>query len=124
MELLASMDACSVPNKLYQPPFYSNEEDAPEHPREYAGLVYHLKGGTGVGVLEEWVGHAQANTSTTPLGNAEICGWEYAATPPSVRQTRIWLQSNLPQNETHRKNTSQVAKYNVTYTSCLTSNLR
>lgn len=109
-ELLATLDYHGIPNKIYQDPFYSNEEDAPDHPREYAGLVYHLKGGVGIGVLEDWVGHDRAEpASRSAIKNALIYGWEYAGSPPSVKQTRRWLENNpFTEPSRKRKNTSQV----------------
>lgn len=111
-ELLTTMDIYDVPSKVYQDPFYSNEEDAPEHPREYAGLSYYLKGGTGIGILEDWVGDTQSNVLYTPFDNSGIYGWEYAATPPSVRQTKVWLE-HAPSEKSgpSRKSTSQVFAY-------------
>ncbi|EKM61040.1 uncharacterized protein PHACADRAFT_204189 [Phanerochaete carnosa HHB-10118-sp] len=82
-ELLATLDACGVPAKVYQDPFYSNEEDAPEHAREYAGLVYNLKGGTGISALEEWAGH-EPSSGLRKLDNTGVYGWEYASVPPSI----------------------------------------
>lgn len=94
---------------MYRDPYYSNEEDAPEHSREYAGLLYTLKGGTGIGVLDDWVGHEKADGRGVPLDSSGIYGWEYAATPPSVQQTRLWLAQN-PREATarSRKGASQV----------------
>lgn len=108
-ELFATLGTSNIPSKIYQDPFYSNEEDAPEHPREYAGLLYHLKGGTGIGVLEDWAGHEMPTSHPrTALSNG-IYGWEYASVPPSVKQTREWLTSNKLNDLSQKpKNTSQV----------------
>ncbi|KIP11956.1 hypothetical protein PHLGIDRAFT_510248 [Phlebiopsis gigantea 11061_1 CR5-6] len=89
--LLSSLDTYGVSSTVYRDPYYSNEEDAPEHSREYAGLLYTLKGGTGVGVLDDWVGHERPNVHGVHPDNSGIYGWEYAATPPSVKQSRLWL---------------------------------
>lgn len=111
-ELLTTLDVYDVPSMVYQAPFYSNEEDAPEHPREYAGLLYHLKGGTGIGILEDWVGHTQSNVADTSFDSSGIYGWEYAATPPSVRQTKVWLeQATSEKSGPTSKTTSQVFGY-------------
>jgi DNA polymerase zeta len=108
-ELLTMLDANNIPNQIYQDPSYSNEEDAPEHPREYAGLLYHLKGGTGIGVLEDWAGHEVPTSHDHTVVYNSIYGWEYASAPPSVKQTRQWLMSNkLDDLDQKPKNTSQV----------------
>ena len=56
-ELLSSMERYDVPSKIYRDPFYSNVSDVPEKPREYAGLVFHLKGNDNITDLEDWKGH-------------------------------------------------------------------
>ncbi|KAI9063064.1 hypothetical protein FKP32DRAFT_1593035 [Trametes sanguinea] len=95
-ELLESTDVVGIPSKVYRDPYYSKESDAPERPREYAGLVFHLKGGEGTATLEEWksdvsvpatIGHPPGRLVATG-----IRGWEYASVPPSVRQVRKWLK--------------------------------
>ena len=96
-DLLASLDLHDIPSKIYQPPYYSDESDAPERPREYAGLVYHLKGGTGIANLQEW--SSPTSTAGLPLQSGRlsstgVCGWEYAAMPPSVKQAKEWLKSD------------------------------
>ncbi|KDN50317.1 hypothetical protein RSAG8_01653, partial [Rhizoctonia solani AG-8 WAC10335] len=53
-ELVESLTDYGLPSKIYRVPYYSNEEDVPEQPMRYAGRVYHIKGGTGVGSLEHW----------------------------------------------------------------------
>lgn len=108
-ELLVTLDECGVPAKVYQDPFYSNGEDVPEHAREYAGLVYNLKGGTGIGHLEDWVGHKPSGGGMRKLDNTGVYGWEYASAPPSVKQTRLWLETHQhDEAESKPKNSSQV----------------
>lgn len=50
-ELISTLELYSIPAKIYQVPYYSIESDAPERPREYAGLVYDLRGGVGISYL-------------------------------------------------------------------------
>ncbi len=90
------MDYYGIPSKVYQNPYYSIESDAPERPREYAGLVFHLKGGTGVSVLEDFqTGVApEPSTSGHVLSGAGVHGWEYASLPPSVKEVRKWLMKH------------------------------
>ena len=104
------MEYHNVPAKIYQVPYYSIESDAPERPREYAGLVYHLKGGTGISVLEEFQSTVPAGTSTggSKLSNAGVYGWEYAGLPPSVKEVKRWLAENKEESVTAKKKSSQV----------------
>ncbi|KZT65126.1 hypothetical protein DAEQUDRAFT_677323 [Daedalea quercina L-15889] len=96
--LLSSVDEYGIPSKIYTSPYYSRASDAPERPREYAGLVFNLKGGTGLSTLEEWtsstpdsIGHG--GTGKRRLDPTGVTGWEYASTPPSVKEVRRWLRS-------------------------------
>ena len=96
--LLASVDEHGIPSKVYTSPYYSKASDAPERPREYAGLVFHLKGGTGLDTLEEWAGSTPDSIGHVGKGKRRldptgVTGWEYASTPPSAREVRRWLSS-------------------------------
>jgi DNA polymerase zeta len=112
-ELLSSMDIYRLPTKIYRNPYYSKASDAPERPREYAGLIYHLKGGNGLAVLEPW----DDGTGTPPkvttrqLDSKGIGGWEFASTPPSVKVVRSWMESTECTSDSRKKvfqQTSQV----------------
>ncbi|KAH9049339.1 hypothetical protein EDB84DRAFT_1556197 [Lactarius hengduanensis] len=96
-ELLSSLESRGLPSKLYQDPYYSKAEDVPERPWEFGGLVYRLKKGDGLGVLEEWESAStQESSKTTPaedwnvfedrFDRTGVGGWEYASSPPSVRE--------------------------------------
>ncbi|KAG6332362.1 hypothetical protein ID866_6727 [Astraeus odoratus] len=94
-ELLNTIEFHGLPRKIYRNPFYSKTEDVPDSAREYAGLVYHLKGSGNLHTLEEW----QSNEGAVPLLIAESSitspgGWEYASCPPNHRQIKIWLKDN------------------------------
>ncbi|OCH96164.1 hypothetical protein OBBRIDRAFT_816122 [Obba rivulosa] len=102
-ELLGSIESYGLPSKIYQAPYYSKENDAPEHSREYAGLVFHLKGGNGLATLDEWkTGSDDFNVplnaysfgSGGQLDRSSVYGWEYAGLPPSARQMRLWLNDH------------------------------
>lgn len=116
-ELVGSTDQYVIPSKVYRDPYYSKESDAPEKPREYAGLVFHLKGGDGIDTLEEWKSdeHALSCRSglATALDRTGVSGWEYASTPPSVRQVRRWLEEKRGQDTRsgRTKDLSQVCFY-------------
>jgi DNA polymerase zeta len=92
-DLLASLDDLNIPSKIYRSPYYSKESDAPERSREYAGLLYHLKGGEGLANLDDWddglqKGKAESLRAVNPAG---VGGWEYASSPPSVKTVKTWL---------------------------------
>ncbi|KAI0308195.1 hypothetical protein B0F90DRAFT_1807452 [Multifurca ochricompacta] len=103
-DLLSNLESRGQPNKLYQDPHYSREEDVPERPWEFAGLVYHLKKGDGLSILEEWQSSSCTETVTKKgsteernvfedrLDRTGVGGWEYASAPPSVSQVRRWLK--------------------------------
>lgn len=89
-----------MPSKIYLVAHYSEEDDAPEKPREYGGLIFTLKGGDGIAVLDDWVHFDQVDYPDTTFFQADrvetdgIGGWEYASTPPSVREVGKWLVSD------------------------------
>jgi len=96
-ELQASMEQYGLEDAMYRDPYYSNEFDVPENPREFAGLVYHLRGGEGPSFLKEWDDGCDKVKGKAPTDFreiAEIFGWEYASSPPSVREVKKWLQSD------------------------------
>lgn len=106
-ELVGSVDSHAIPSKIYRDAYYSRESDAPENSREYAGLLYHLKGGEGLGALNEWDGRP---TKSSAKGKAKADhigkltgyhywpvtgGYEYASCPPSPREVRKWLATDV-----------------------------
>lgn len=104
-DLIANIAEFGLPNKVYRDPYYSRESDAPERPREYAGLLFHLKGGDGLSLLEEWRNIEPFSTTKQDipmrtLNRTGVGGWEYASSPPSVRQVRRWLLENPNSKET------------------------
>ncbi|KAG2366540.1 hypothetical protein BDR07DRAFT_1395782 [Suillus spraguei] len=111
-ELLGTIETYGVPRRVYRNPYYSKCADAPEHPREYAGLLYHLKGGEGLDTLDQWKSHgSQLHTrrNARRLKNTYLSwGWEYAALPPSKTQVKKWLKENPVQLTTRIKMHSQI----------------
>ncbi|THV04942.1 hypothetical protein K435DRAFT_961659 [Dendrothele bispora CBS 962.96] len=115
-QLLESLETYGLSHKTYQAPFYRDNDDAPPAPREYAGLVFHLKGGTGIGNLEEWVPETSESSLLGPTGHCasqyiETLGWEYANTPPSFRQVKKWLSlssNDVPLHSSPKKYPSQI----------------
>ena len=114
-ELLESTEYYQIPSKVYRDPYFSKAEDAPEKPREYAGLVFHLKGGHGVVDLEEWRSSHSVpkETALSKLSSTGVKGWEFASTPPSVKQVRKWLKDESARGSGSGafKNTSQVLQF-------------
>jgi DNA polymerase zeta len=103
-ELVGSLDEFAIPNKIYREAFYSNEGDALDKPREYAGLLYRLNGGDGLSTLDDWagvqfpgaMGRATNGKGTTIRQCMQITsgGWEYADSPPSHREVKKWLTTD------------------------------
>ncbi|KAL4267165.1 DNA polymerase [Pleurotus pulmonarius] len=98
-DLLLTLAGYNIPNRIYRSPYYSHFDDAPSRPREYAGLVYRLKGGNGLDTLSDWenyaglahdIGFAPGKTFD-PSG---IGGWEYAGFPPNKKIVQRWLIEN------------------------------
>ncbi|KAH8102662.1 hypothetical protein BXZ70DRAFT_798056 [Cristinia sonorae] len=91
-QLTSTMEAYNLPHKIYQAPYYSVANDASDHPWEFAGLSYHIKGSMGVNVLEEWDGAVTETSFLEVPGH--LWGWEYASSPPTPKQVRRWWQEN------------------------------
>ncbi|GBE80756.1 DNA polymerase zeta catalytic subunit [Sparassis crispa] len=118
LQLLGSLDDHNLQSKVYRDPYYSLVSDTPERPREYAGLVFNLKGGDGLTILEDWVPDldspasedAVASRQTTKLDPTGVTGWEYTGFPPSIKQVRRWLhgQENTQAVDTRVKQPSQI----------------
>ncbi|KAG5651144.1 hypothetical protein H0H81_009716 [Sphagnurus paluster] len=100
-DLLDSMGDYGILRRVYQPPYYTLICDVPVRSREYGGLLFHLKGGQGITNLENW------DVSDTPRAGAQsrkllpsiangIGGWEYASSPPGVKEIKRWLSKEAP----------------------------
>ncbi|KAJ3855937.1 hypothetical protein EV368DRAFT_33584 [Lentinula lateritia] len=127
-QLLSTLEDFGLKSRIYRAPYYSNEKDAPPRPREYAGLVYNLKGGEGIALLDDWVSESGSQkTSNDTYDNflqdyLSVGGWEYAGVPPSVKEVRTWLRSfegqlkqELPKlpSRTQIQGPTQVNKYGL-----------
>lgn len=112
-----TLDAYDIPNKIYQDAWYSKAIDAPEAPREYAGLLYYLKGGNGLNILEEWGSggsqgrKAEININRRWKSLVPSAGWEYASSPPSLREAKRWLTKTAGQQLVQRDPHSQVRRF-------------
>ena len=111
-ELVSTADGHGIPNKVYQEVYYSKEADAPDHTKEYAGILFRIRGGTGLSALDEWSGKDSAPISgllKLKKGPSRlpriigIGGWEYSRCPPSRREIRSWLTKNPTPTEMGKK---------------------
>jgi len=99
-ELVSTTEDNKIPNKVYQEVYYSKETDAPDQAKEYAGILFRVRGGTGLSALEEWDGEDKTQTPGRKNGPLQlprivgIGGWEYNQCPPSRREVRSWLVEN------------------------------
>jgi len=119
-ELLSSVFDLGLETRVHRDPYYSKAEDAPERAREYGGLKFRLRGGTGVGSLEEWASNPHGASSDTPpsrrmlptrrakLEGCGILGWEYSSVPPSRRQAEEWLRKRPEENDAQLKRELQI----------------
>lgn len=98
-DLIGNLSDNNIASKIYRAPYYSKDSDVPEKSREYAGLVYHIKGGTGITNLDEWKSDLDLQQVALPTESKvstifeDIVGWEYAGYPPGAKQVRAWLTS-------------------------------
>ncbi|KAJ7630949.1 hypothetical protein FB45DRAFT_917030 [Roridomyces roridus] len=97
-QLLDSIDASGIAQKIYRGPFYSNDNDVTARPREYGGVTHHVKGKEdSLDSLEEWVDHdARLLSPADVFGSFSLPysnGWEYSGSPPSVKQVKKFLAS-------------------------------
>lgn len=113
LDLKESLQMFGLASKIYQAPYYSNNSDIPEIPKEFAGLVYRLKGGQGIATLDEWSTDKGNDGGNSPdalqrLNATGIGGWEYASHPPSVKEVRLSLNCGAKENRAKEVLRSQV----------------
>lgn len=99
-ELMSTTNGHGIPDKVYQEVYYSKETDASDHTKEYAGILFRVRGGIGLSVLDEWEGEDETSMSgllKRKKGQFQlprivgIDGWEYNQYPPSHREVRGWF---------------------------------
>ena len=122
-ELASTTEGHEIPDKVYQEVYYSREADAPDHAKEYAGILFRVHGGTGLSALEEWGGEGKTpilRRKSDPLRLPRIVGiggWDYNRCPPSRREVRSWLVENPVPAEARKGKTvwtSQVGHHHFT----------
>lgn len=93
-QLLSTIETYGLPAKLYRDPYYARTSDVPRRPREHAGRIFRLTGGSGLKSLEDWDPSSaepivlEGKNRLPALG---IGGWEYSIIPPSLRECCGWL---------------------------------
>ena len=111
-ELVLTAGDHGIPDKVYQEVYYSKEADAPDHAKEYAGISFRIRGGTGLSALDEWDEEDKTQIpgllkrKKGPLRLPRIIGvegWEYKRCPPSQREIRSWLVENPTPTETGKR---------------------
>ncbi|KAH6630128.1 hypothetical protein B0J18DRAFT_420267, partial [Chaetomium sp. MPI-SDFR-AT-0129] len=106
-EVISTMQSYGLPDVIYQDAFYSNDDDVPPRPREYAGREYRL-GGNSLPYLPDFdpTGTSPATFGADPelapdFGAMEaryerqrdLCtlrSWEIAEPPPSFAEVSGW----------------------------------
>jgi hypothetical protein len=120
-ELVATTGDCGIPDKVYQEVYYSKEADAPDNSKEYAGILFRIRGGTGLSALERWEAEEGPSISgllkqqKVPLRLPRIVGvegWEYNRYSPSRREIRSWLVDNPVPTERARRKTTYASQVN------------
>jgi DNA polymerase zeta len=106
-EVCSTMQSNGLPDVIYQDAFYSNDEDVPPRPREYAGREYRLDGNT-LPYLPDFdpTGQSPATFGVKPelqpdLSEMELIyekqqtqctlrSWEIAEPPPTFAEVNSW----------------------------------
>ncbi|KAG8906210.1 DNA polymerase zeta [Tulasnella sp. 403] len=116
-ELLEDLTDHGIKQVAHRDPYYSNIKNEPKRAREFAGRLFMLKSGIGIGSLDEWKpadgvqfdgeyreGARRANSPSKlareknrlPLVGTGVTGWEYAGVgvsgPPSRKEILKWLE--------------------------------
>ena len=100
--LIQTLEELGLPRRLYRPPHYSDDSDLPDTDQEFGGRLFRLKGGQGIATLDEWVNTVPERTAWSDLHHSKIlyppgvAGWEYAVSPPSVREVRKTINLLIP----------------------------
>ncbi|KAK2804541.1 DNA polymerase zeta [Onygenales sp. PD_10] len=127
-EVVATMHDDFRPSVVYQPPYYSNDDDVPERPREYAGREFKLESNT-VPYLPPFdpTGESPVLFGEKPpiiLDRAALekendrlrrsCSlrtWEFAPTAPSLSEVAEWLEEET-RKEKEARESAGTAHYN------------
>lgn len=109
-EIIQERRQAHIPTVIYQGAYYSNEEDVPDRPREYAGKELKIESGT-VPYLPNFdckgkLAHSNGGKQAMAVDGAaenrayqnrmRSCGlrtWEIGRRPPSRLEVEIWTES-------------------------------
>jgi hypothetical protein len=99
-DLLETLELRGVdgrPRRQYRDPYFSNPADVPPRAWEYGGRSFILRDES-VRSLPEFEHGAIDNVVRTAVSSAaDVKRWEYAVPPPSLRETKAWLeQEHVP----------------------------
>ncbi|ODH51256.1 hypothetical protein GX48_02685 [Paracoccidioides brasiliensis] len=126
-EVLATMNDDGRPSIIYQGPHYSNEEDVPDRPREYAGREFKLESTT-VPYLPPFdpTGESPAMFGERPpiivdrdalerdnnrlRRSCSLRTWEFAPAAPSLGEVVEWLEEETRKRKEAQKNSAAAKK--------------
>ncbi|RHZ56018.1 DNA-directed DNA polymerase zeta catalytic subunit REV3 [Aspergillus thermomutatus] len=123
-EVSATLADHGYPSVIYQKAYYSDDQDVPDRPRDYAGRVFRLEGssihylpdfdpsGRSPAMLGE---HASTSTDRYQqeqidqrLRESSTCRvWEFAPVPPSRAEVMEWFDKDQSQRQTQPKTTKE-----------------
>ncbi len=106
-EVCSTMKSCGLPDVIYPDAFYSNDDDVPPRPREYAGREYRLDGNSLLYLPEfDSTGQSPATFGVKPELGPDLLGielddeeqrsqctlrsWEIADPPPTFAEVNAW----------------------------------
>jgi DNA polymerase zeta len=113
-DLFATLEQKGLPGRVYIPPFYSSEDDAPRLRATFGGLTYDLRKGNGYSSLHPWISVGKSYILPRYAGCLLLRNeWEYAACPPTQQIVKRWisrqkLKPHSKSSSTRKKTTSQV----------------
>ncbi|KAH0536373.1 hypothetical protein FGG08_006747 [Glutinoglossum americanum] len=123
--LLSTMGDFELPQVIYRDPYYSNEKDVPDRPREYAGREFKLESDTAP-FLPEFNTGGPFDSTIERIGSrfdktkeekvlqyrrraCRLRSWEISEMPPSRGEVKEWLRrgNESPEIGTGEKNRSK-----------------
>lgn len=107
-EVCSTMKGFGLPDAVYQDAYYSNEDDVPPRPVEFAGREFRLRSNalpflpefnpTGAAAPETEPGLGAAANALTDAQRRRICtfrSWEIGAPPPTYDEVDSWWKEKI-----------------------------